>query len=221
MEEDIQTLCLQDWGYQELDRLGNLKDGYVWYPHMALEADHYSMISKNSLPRSGGEVDPTLQNSNKRAITASRSISQITTKFFNTSDVHASKLNQIVDESQKSNDHKLTELGNLRIAAEEERQLFEKVKTGCLQTQMLGKHCFIQCSDNQIVDSTVFINIYIHIVACQLYPKGSMTIKRFRGLTTPLNYKERCLQCKIPLLVLKLSGQLSWERPNHTLSREA
>ncbi|GAA0173613.1 microtubule binding motor protein [Lithospermum erythrorhizon] len=102
------------------------------FKHIASEADTLLNDLQNSLH--GQEEKLTdfakqQQEAHLRAITASRSISQITTNFFNTFDVHASKLNQIVDESQKSNDHKLTELGNKfeECAAEEERQLLEKV----------------------------------------------------------------------------------------------
>ncbi|GAA0172516.1 microtubule binding motor protein [Lithospermum erythrorhizon] len=102
------------------------------FKHIASEADTLLNDLQNLLHNQDEKLTDFAQQQRKahlRAITASRSISQITTKFFNTSDVHASKLNQIVDESQKSNDHKLTELGKKfeECAAVEEKQLLEKV----------------------------------------------------------------------------------------------
>ncbi|KAK1394579.1 kinesin-like protein KIN-5D [Heracleum sosnowskyi] len=64
-----------------------------------------------------------------RAVETTRSISQITVKFFNTLDTHATNLSQIVEEAQTDNDQKLFELEKKfeECAANEERQLLEKV----------------------------------------------------------------------------------------------
>ncbi|KAG1337970.1 kinesin-like protein KIN-5A [Cocos nucifera] len=64
-----------------------------------------------------------------RAVETTRSISKITTDFFQTLDVHASKLNKILEESQTVHDQKLFELEKKfeECAATEERQLLEKV----------------------------------------------------------------------------------------------
>ncbi|GMP89151.1 hypothetical protein CsSME_00040843 [Camellia sinensis var. sinensis] len=64
-----------------------------------------------------------------RAVATTRSISQITVNFFQTLDMHASKLSEIVEEAQTVNDQKLSELEKKfeECAANEERQLLEKV----------------------------------------------------------------------------------------------
>ncbi|XP_024968259.1 kinesin-like protein KIN-5D [Cynara cardunculus var. scolymus] len=64
-----------------------------------------------------------------RAVETSRSISNITTNFFVTLDMHATKLTQIIEEGQTVNDQKLSELEKKfeECAANEERQLLEKV----------------------------------------------------------------------------------------------
>ncbi|KAI3772419.1 hypothetical protein L6452_03605 [Arctium lappa] len=64
-----------------------------------------------------------------RAVETSRSISNITTNFFVTLDMHATKLTQIIEEGQIVNDQKLSELEKKfeECAANEERQLLEKV----------------------------------------------------------------------------------------------
>ncbi|XP_019177667.1 PREDICTED: kinesin-like protein KIN-5D isoform X3 [Ipomoea nil] len=64
-----------------------------------------------------------------RTITTSRSISQTTTSFFKTLDMHVSQLGQMVEEAQEVNDQKLSELEEKfeECAMNEERQLLEKV----------------------------------------------------------------------------------------------
>ncbi|PWA42619.1 kinesin motor domain-containing protein [Artemisia annua] len=64
-----------------------------------------------------------------RAVETSRSISKITTNFFVTLDMHATKLTQIIEEGQTANEQKLSELERKfeECAANEERQLLEKV----------------------------------------------------------------------------------------------
>ncbi|XP_022852560.1 kinesin-like protein KIN-5D [Olea europaea var. sylvestris] len=64
-----------------------------------------------------------------RAIATTRSISQITVNFFKTLDMHASKLGEIVEEAQTTNDQKLSELEKKfeECSAHEESQLLQKV----------------------------------------------------------------------------------------------
>lgn len=64
-----------------------------------------------------------------RTVETTRSISKITVNFFNTLDVHASKLGTIVEETQTLHDQKLCELEKKfeECAAYEERQLLQKV----------------------------------------------------------------------------------------------
>ena len=45
-----------------------------------------------------------------RTVETSRSISKITTNFFVTLDMHATKLTQIIEEGQTANEQKLSEL---------------------------------------------------------------------------------------------------------------
>lgn len=45
-----------------------------------------------------------------RAVETSRSISNITTNFFATLDMHATKLTQIIEEGQTANEQKLSDL---------------------------------------------------------------------------------------------------------------
>ncbi|MBA0708010.1 hypothetical protein Golax_020004 [Gossypium laxum] len=64
-----------------------------------------------------------------RAVDNARSISKITVNFFETLDMHASKLTKIVEESQTVNDNKLSEFEKKfeECAANEEKQLLQKV----------------------------------------------------------------------------------------------
>ncbi|XP_047976646.1 kinesin-like protein KIN-5D [Salvia hispanica] len=64
-----------------------------------------------------------------RAVETTRSISQITVNFFKTVDGHASKLGEIVEESQTVTDHKLSDLEKKfeECAAMEERQLLTEM----------------------------------------------------------------------------------------------
>ncbi|KAK8683553.1 hypothetical protein V6N13_039612 [Hibiscus sabdariffa] len=64
-----------------------------------------------------------------RAVDNARSISKITVNFFETLDVHASKLTKIVEEAQIMNDNKLSEFEKKfeECAANEEKQLLQKV----------------------------------------------------------------------------------------------
>ncbi|KAK6144525.1 hypothetical protein DH2020_021345 [Rehmannia glutinosa] len=69
------------------------------------------------------------QEAHRRAVESTRSISKITVNFFNTLDGHASNLGQIVEETQTTNDQKLSELEKKfeECAADEEKQLLAKV----------------------------------------------------------------------------------------------
>ncbi|KAK6144516.1 hypothetical protein DH2020_021336 [Rehmannia glutinosa] len=69
------------------------------------------------------------QEAHRRAVESTRSISKITVNFFNTLDGHASNLSQIVEETQTTNDQKLSELEKKfeECAADEEKQLLAKV----------------------------------------------------------------------------------------------
>ncbi|XVF20156.1 hypothetical protein REPUB_Repub11eG0174000 [Reevesia pubescens] len=64
-----------------------------------------------------------------RAVDNARSISKITENFFETLDMHASKLTKIVEEAQTVNDNKLSEFEKKfeECAANEEKQLLQKV----------------------------------------------------------------------------------------------
>ncbi|KAJ7980926.1 Kinesin-like protein [Quillaja saponaria] len=64
-----------------------------------------------------------------RAVETTRSVSKITVDFFETLDMHASSLTQIVEEAQTVNNKELCELETKfeECAANEERQLLEKV----------------------------------------------------------------------------------------------
>ncbi|KAJ6804908.1 putative 125 kDa kinesin-related protein [Iris pallida] len=107
-----------------------------------------------------------------RSVETARSISKITTNFFHTLDVHASKLSKIVEESQTVQYQQLRHLEKNfeESAAKEERQLLEKVaemlassnarqrklvqtavdslrknadeRTSCVQTEMSTAHDF-------------------------------------------------------------------------------
>ncbi|XVF46438.1 hypothetical protein PTKIN_Ptkin03bG0026800 [Pterospermum kingtungense] len=64
-----------------------------------------------------------------RAVDNARSISKITVNFFETLDMHASRLTNIVEEAQTVNDNKLSEFEKKfeECAANEEKQLLQKV----------------------------------------------------------------------------------------------
>ncbi|KAK9290841.1 hypothetical protein L1049_009019 [Liquidambar formosana] len=67
--------------------------------------------------------------SHSRSLQTTQSISEVTVNFFKTLSMHATKLSQIVEDAQISNDQKLYELEKKfeEYAATEERQLLEKV----------------------------------------------------------------------------------------------
>lgn len=51
-----------------------------------------------------------MEQAHTRAVETARSVSKITVNFFETLDMHATKLNQIVEDAQTVNDQKLSEL---------------------------------------------------------------------------------------------------------------
>ncbi|XP_010922468.1 kinesin-like protein KIN-5A [Elaeis guineensis] len=99
---------------------------------IALEADELLNELQSSLFKQEEKLSAFAQQQREgfvRAVETTRSISKITTNFFLTLDVHASKINQILEESQTVHDQKLLELEKKfeDCAAIEERQLLEKV----------------------------------------------------------------------------------------------
>ncbi|KAK4492021.1 hypothetical protein RD792_002810 [Penstemon davidsonii] len=89
-----------------------------------------------------------------RAVETTRSISQVTENFFKTLDGHATKLGQIVDEAQTTNDHKLSELEKKfeECAANEERELLEKVAE-LLAGSNARKKQLVQCAIDGLRES--------------------------------------------------------------------
>ncbi|XP_012838663.1 PREDICTED: 125 kDa kinesin-related protein [Erythranthe guttata] len=82
-----------------------------------------------------------------RTVETTRSISNVTVNFFETLDGHASKLGQIVEEAQTSNDQKLSELEKKfeECAAHEEKQLLAKVAE-LLAESNTRKKKLVKCS---------------------------------------------------------------------------
>ncbi|KAL3850731.1 hypothetical protein ACJIZ3_012613 [Penstemon smallii] len=89
-----------------------------------------------------------------RAVETTRSISQVTENFFKTLDGHVTKLGQIVDEAQTTNDHKLSELEKKfeECAANEERELLEKVAE-LLAGSNARKKQLVQCAIDGLRES--------------------------------------------------------------------
>uniref|UniRef100_A0A2N9GZ90 Kinesin motor domain-containing protein n=1 Tax=Fagus sylvatica TaxID=28930 RepID=A0A2N9GZ90_FAGSY len=89
-----------------------------------------------------------------RAVETARSVSKITVNFFQTLDMHASNLNQIVEEAQTVNDQKLSELEKKfeECAANEERQLLEKVAE-LLASSNARKKQLVQLAVNDLRES--------------------------------------------------------------------
>ncbi|XP_008783640.2 kinesin-like protein KIN-5A isoform X2 [Phoenix dactylifera] len=99
---------------------------------IALEADKLLNELQSSLFKQEEKLSVFAEQQREglvRAVETTRSISNITTNFFLTLDVHASKLNKILEESQAVHDQKLFELEKKfeECAATEEKQLLEKV----------------------------------------------------------------------------------------------
>lgn len=99
---------------------------------VAKEADVLLTKLQSSLSNQGDKLTSYAQQQREgysRAVETTRSISRITVNFFQTLDVHASKLSQIVEESQTANDQKLCDLEQKyeECAANEEKQLLAEV----------------------------------------------------------------------------------------------
>ncbi|GMY10722.1 kinesin-like protein KIN-5D [Fagus crenata] len=89
-----------------------------------------------------------------RAVETARSVSKITVNFFKTLDMHASNLNQIVEEAQTVNDQKLSALEKKfeECAANEERELLEKVAE-LLASSNARKKQLVQLAVNDLRES--------------------------------------------------------------------
>ncbi|XP_021716249.1 kinesin-like protein KIN-5D [Chenopodium quinoa] len=89
-----------------------------------------------------------------RTVETARSISKVTLNFFNTLDIHASKLTCIVEEAQTVNEQKLSDLERKfeECAAKEERQLLEKVAE-LLATSNARKKELVQAAVTGLRDS--------------------------------------------------------------------
>ncbi|MQM17248.1 hypothetical protein Taro_050219 [Colocasia esculenta] len=108
-----------------------------WFKEIALEAEQLLNELQSNLSSQEGKLCAFAQQQHKgylRAVESTRSISKVTTNFFQTLDVHASNLNRIMEETQAVQDQNLSELEKKfeECAANEERQLIEKM------TQMLA-----------------------------------------------------------------------------------
>ncbi|CAI9770527.1 unnamed protein product [Fraxinus pennsylvanica] len=139
-------------GIKALDGLAGELDGNSGstFGHLKSEVSKHSSALEELFKGIGSEADVLLHdlqnnlNSQKtkltayaqqqreahtRAIATTRSVSQITINFFKTLDMHASKLGEIVEEAQTSNDQKISELEKKfeECSAREESQLLQKV----------------------------------------------------------------------------------------------
>ncbi|KAF7805531.1 kinesin-like protein KIN-5D [Senna tora] len=99
---------------------------------IALEADSLFNDLQSSLHKQEAKLTAYAQQQREahaRAVETTRAISKITVNFFETLDMHASNLTQILEEAQVVNDQKLCELEKKfeECTANEERQLLEKV----------------------------------------------------------------------------------------------
>jgi len=91
-----------------------------------------------------------------RAVEASRSISKITAGFFHSLDVHASKLTNILEDTQSVQDQQLVDLEKKfeECAANEEKQLLEKVAE-MLASSNARKKKLVQTAVSSLRESTV------------------------------------------------------------------
>ncbi|KAK4255008.1 hypothetical protein QN277_008071 [Acacia crassicarpa] len=99
---------------------------------IALEADSLINDLQSSLHKQETKLTAYAQQQREahaRAVDTTRAISKTTVNFFETLDMHASNLTQILEEAQVVNDQKLCELEKKfeECTANEERQLLEKV----------------------------------------------------------------------------------------------
>ncbi|XP_073064697.1 kinesin-like protein KIN-5D [Primulina eburnea] len=117
---------------------------------IASEADTLLNDLQNSLHSQEKKLTVYAQQQHEahsRAVETTRSISQITVNFFKTLDGHATKLGQIVEEAQTTNNWKLSELEKKfeECAAQEEKQLLEKVAE-LLAGSNARKQKVVQCA---------------------------------------------------------------------------
>ncbi|CAM8960478.1 unnamed protein product [Rhodiola kirilowii] len=99
---------------------------------IATEADELLNNLENNLQNQDEKMSAFAQQQREalaRTVETTRSISKLTVDFFSTIDFHASNLTQIIEEAQKVNNQKLSELEKKfeECSANEERQLLEKV----------------------------------------------------------------------------------------------
>ncbi|CAL9134934.1 unnamed protein product [Musa textilis] len=99
---------------------------------MALEADQLLNELQESLSNQEDKLAAFAQQQREghlRVVESTRSISKITSNFFQTLDIHASKLTKILEESQNIQDQQLHDLEKKfeECAANEEKQILEKV----------------------------------------------------------------------------------------------
>ncbi|XP_077239637.1 kinesin-like protein KIN-5D [Tasmannia lanceolata] len=102
------------------------------FRRIALEADVILNELQSGLCTQGEKLSAYAKQQREgyfRAVETTRSISKITVNFFKTLDLHASKLSQIVEETQAAHDQKLCDLEKKfeECAANEEKQLLDKV----------------------------------------------------------------------------------------------
>ncbi|KAL3530672.1 hypothetical protein ACH5RR_009994 [Cinchona calisaya] len=127
------------------------------FKSIALEADTLLNDLQNSLHSQENELiafAKQQREAHHRAVTTTRSISQITVNFFKTLDIHVSNLGQIVEEAQSVNDQKLSDLEKKfeECAANEERQLLEKVAE-LLASSNVRKKQLVQTAVNGLRES--------------------------------------------------------------------
>ncbi|KAK1285363.1 hypothetical protein QJS10_CPB20g00746 [Acorus calamus] len=91
-----------------------------------------------------------------RAVETTRSISKITSNFFQTLDMHSSRLSGILEESQAVQDQQLSELENKfeQCSANEERQLLEKVAE-MLASSSARQKKLVQTTINSLRESAI------------------------------------------------------------------
>ncbi|XP_039128668.1 kinesin-like protein KIN-5A [Dioscorea cayenensis subsp. rotundata] len=124
---------------------------------IAGEADQLLNELQGSLNKQEDKLAAFAQQQRKghlRAVETTRSISKITTDFFHTLDVHASKLSKILQETQAVQDQQLSQLEKKfeECAANEERQLLEKVAE-MLASSNARKKKLVQTAVDSLRDS--------------------------------------------------------------------
>ncbi|MQL80584.1 hypothetical protein Taro_013038 [Colocasia esculenta] len=128
-----------------------------WFKRITLEADQLlGELQSNLLSQEEKLSAFALQQREGylRTVEMTRSISNITTNFFHTLDVHASNLIRIMEETQSVQEQKLLDLERNfeECAANEERQLIEKVGE-MLARSSAKKKKLVQTAVNSLRDS--------------------------------------------------------------------